>query len=97
MASAETLLLLVTEGEGVAEVVSVLTVPVVAATEGEGVVETVLLAIGLLLVVAATDCEGEGVAETTLLSVQWGLQKRNRVTSVKIMVMFVRMLAHFTI
>ena len=37
-----------------------------------------------VVVVAAT--EGEGVEETSLLSAHWGLQKRNRASSVKIIV-----------
>ena len=75
-------------------------VVVVAATEGEpeGVVEATVLVQVVVVVVAAT--EGEGVEETSLLSAQWGLQKlRNRASLVKIIVtvMFVQMLAHFTI
>ena len=73
-------------------------VVVVAAIEW---VETTLLGPdNLLMVVAAT--EGEGVAETPLVLVaaapeQWGVQKRNRASSVKIILIFVRMPTHFTI
>ena len=72
-------------------------VVVVAATEGEpeGVVEATALRVPVVVVAAVT--EGEGVEETSLLSAHWGLQKRNRASCVKIMVMFVQMLAHFTI
>ena len=84
----ETALLLATEGEGVVETAVLV---VVAATEGERVVEITLL------VVAATEGEGVLVAEIPLVlvaaPVQWGLQKRNRASSIKIIVMFVRMLA----
>ena len=43
-----------------------------------------------------------GGGETPLVLVaaapeQWGLQKRNRASSVKIILFFVRMLTHFTI
>ena len=71
-------------------------VVVVAATEGEpeGVVEATALRVQVVVVEVT---EGEGVEETSLLSAHWSLQKRNRASCVKIMVMFVQMLAYFTI
>ena len=52
-------------------------------------VEAMLLGLDdLLVVVAAT--EGKGVAETPLVLVQWGLHKKNRASSDKIILIFIQ-------